>query len=202
MTKAITNAVAIVPAAGNGERLGRVAKALLRTESGETFLERIVARANAVGIHRVVVATGGRFAAPVAAAAKAVGAQVVFNPEAQAGMGSTIAAAFTALLDDEIAVDPTACALMWPVDHPHVLVPTLHTLLHVWELGIHDVVIPTYFDRGGHPVFVARRRWPAMVGAAVAPRGARSILSSMRCERVAVLDAGVVRDIDTPSDMN
>jgi CTP:molybdopterin cytidylyltransferase MocA len=80
--------VAVVLAAGSGMRLGGVAKALLR-DGHLTFLERIAATLEEVDCQELIVVVGPPFADAVAAAARALDAQVIVNPQPERGMASS-----------------------------------------------------------------------------------------------------------------
>src|SRR5580704_975734 len=116
---------AVVLAAGEGTRLGGVAKALLGGD--RPFLARIVATAREVGTREVVVVVAPPYGDAVAAAARELGATPVWNPEPARGMASSIALGFAAL--DADAVGDADAAWLWPVDHPAVQAGTLRALI-------------------------------------------------------------------------
>jgi len=63
------------------------------------------------------------------------------------------------------------------------------------------VAQPRFGDRGGHPPLVARALWARLAGCAALDGGARTVIAAADVVRVAVDDPGVVRDIDTPLDL-
>src|SRR5262249_50640782 len=153
-----TGAFAVIPsfvilAAGAGTRLGGVAKALLRTRAGTTFLEQIATTAGGDG----VVVVGPPFGAEVAAHARELRPGVVENPHPERGMASSIALGFAALY-------PGDAAWLWPVDHPDVTADTLAKL--VAALGTHAAARPVVNGRGGHPPLVASALWPKLAACA------------------------------------
>ena len=178
---------AVVLAAGAGQRLGGVAKALLPAGDA-TFLGRIAATARAAGVAELWVVVGPPHGAAVAAAARALGAHVVENPAPARGMASSIALGFAAL---PRALD---AAFLWPVDHPWVAPATVAALIAAGE------AVPTYGGRGGHPPLVGRVHFAALAGAAEHPDGARGVLRGA-LPRLAVDDPAVVRDVDLPADL-
>jgi CTP:molybdopterin cytidylyltransferase MocA len=186
MDRAVT-AWCVVLAAGRGERLGGVAKALLRA-GDRSFLRAVHDTARAGGVARVVVVIGPPFGDAVAAEAGALGAEIVVNPDPGRGMASSVALGFAHVIGrgDE--------ALLWPVDHPHVAARTVVALRE----AVADVVVPRFGGRGGHPALVSAAVWPAL--AACPPGGAREVLADPRFRRIdlEVDDPGVVRDVDTP----
>lgn len=187
------NGLAVVLAAGQGSRMGGVAKALLDA-GGESFLARVCAGARAAGLRPVVV-TGGRFAEVVAAAARALGADVAENPAPERGMASSIATGIAAARPDEDG------ALIWPVDHPSVQPAAVAALLACATPAV--VVVPQHAGRGGHPVWFGRAWFAALVDPALDARGgARSLLArdDPRVIRVNIADPGVSYDVDSPSD--
>ncbi|HEY3803843.1 MAG TPA: nucleotidyltransferase family protein [Kofleriaceae bacterium] len=185
---------AVILAAGAGTRLGGVAKALLPTAHGGTFLGHVVETARAAGTETIVVVVGPPFGADVAAHAGTLGIGVVENPEPARGMASSIALGFAALLE-------TTCdrAWLWPVDHPDVSLETLRALLAA--LGEHAAAKPIVGGRGGHPPLIARRLFELLATCAQLPHGARDVLGGADTISVDVRDAGSVRDVDTPEDL-
>ena len=196
MTGAVGIAAVIV-AAGSGRRLGGVAKALLPYRGG-TYLGAIAATARAVGLADAVVVVGEPFGQEVAAHARQLGLRVRVNPAPDRGMASSVALGFAA-----IASGPAAAAWLWPVDHPAVTAATLGRLIEALGEGHGraEVARPRYRGRGGHPPLVARAVWPRLAGCAGAPGGARDVLRAARLVAIDVDDPGVVRDVDTPADL-
>ena len=187
---------AVILAAGAGQRLGGVAKALLPYR-GQSYLAAIAATARAVGLVDAVVVVGAPFGADVAAHARQLGLRVRVNPDPARGMASSVALGFAA-----IANGPAAAAWLWPVDHPAVAEATLRQLVAALAAGDGaEVAQPRYRDAGGHPPLIARALWPRLAACAGAPGGARDVLHAARRLAVDVDDPGVVRDVDTPGDL-
>jgi CTP:molybdopterin cytidylyltransferase MocA len=184
---------AVILAAGAGRRLGGVAKALLPYR-GQSYLAAIAAAARAVGLVDAVVVVGEPFGADVAAHARQLGLRVRVNPDPAQGMASSVALGFAA-----IANGPAAAAWLWPVDHPAVTEATLAAVLAAFP-G-HEVAQPRYHGRGGHPPLIARALWPRLAACASEPGGARDVIRGSTLIAVEVDDPGVVRDVDTPADL-
>ncbi len=181
---------AVILAAGSGSRLGGVAKALLR-RGAQTYLGAIATTAREVGSDALVV-VGPPYGEAVAEHARALGLRIAYNPDPARGMASSIAIGFAALRDG-------AMAWLWPVDHPAVAASTLRLL--VAALGDHEVAQPRFGDRGGHPPLIARALWGKLAACGELDGGARAVIAAADVVRVAVDDPGVVRDIDTPLDL-
>ncbi len=184
---------AVILAAGAGRRLGGVAKALL-THGGRSYLAAIAATARSVGLIDAVVVVGAPFGTEVAAHARQLGLRVRVNPAPERGMASSVALGFAA-----IANGPAAAAWLWPVDHPAVTEATLRQLIEA--LADREVAQPRYRGAGGHPPLITRELWPRLAACAGAPGGARDVLRAAARVEVEVDDAGVVRDVDTPADL-
>jgi molybdenum cofactor cytidylyltransferase len=187
----------VILAAGAGTRLGGVAKASLRRPDGRTFLESIVGTAREVGAGEVVVVVGAPFGDAVGAAVIALGCTPAENPEPQRGMASSVAIGFAAL--DRLAAPTCTTAWLWPVDHPAVSPATLRRLIA--SLGDHAAARPTFAGRGGHPPLIARSLWSALASCADVEGGARTVLAAADVVDLPVEDREVVRDIDTPADL-
>jgi CTP:molybdopterin cytidylyltransferase MocA len=184
---------AVIVAAGAGRRLGGVAKALLQ-HRGRSYLETIAATAGAVGLVDAVVVVAAPFGDEVAAHARQLDLRVAVNPAPERGMASSVALGFAAL-----ASGAASHAWLWPVDHPAVAAATLRQLL--LQAGDSEVVQPRFRGRGGHPPLIARALWSRLTGCAAAPDGARGVVRAARVTTVDVDDPGVVRDVDTPADL-
>ena len=197
MTDAATGPgiAAVILAAGAGQRLGGVAKALLPHPAG-SYLAAIAATARAVGLVDAVVVVGAPFGDEVAAHARQLGLRVRVNPAPERGMASSVALGFAA-----IAGGPAAAAWLWPVDHPAIEAATLRRLVDAfYAAGDAEVVRPIHRGRGGHPPLVARALWPALAACADHPDGARGVLRAARAIAIEVDDPGVVHDVDTADD--
>jgi CTP:molybdopterin cytidylyltransferase MocA len=92
MTDAATGPgiAAVILAAGAGQRLGGVAKALLPHPAG-SYLAAIAATAREVGLVDAVVVVGAPFGDEVAAHARQLGLRVRVNPAPERGMASSVA---------------------------------------------------------------------------------------------------------------
>ena len=198
MTEAATGRgiAAVILAAGAGQRLGGVAKALLPLPAG-CYLAAIAATARAVGLVDAVVVVGAPFGEEVAAHARQLGLRVRVNPAPERGMASSVALGFAA-----IAGGPAAAAWLWPVDHPAVTAGTLRRLIGALdEAGAAaEVARPRFRGTGGHPPLIARAVWPALAACADQADGARGVLRAARVIAVDVDDPAVIHDVDTPAD--
>lgn len=188
---------AVILAAGEGRRLGGVAKALLPHPAG-SYLAAIAATARSVGLVDAVVVVGAPFGDEVAAHARQLGLRVRVNPAPARGMASSVALGFAA-----IAGGPAAAAWLWPVDHPAVTAGTLRRLIAALDgtagAGA-EVARPCHRGCGGHPPLIARAVWPALAACAGRVDGARGVLRAARAVAVEVDDPGVIHDVDTPAD--
>jgi CTP:molybdopterin cytidylyltransferase MocA len=101
------------------------------------------------------------------------------------------------------AIDPNATIVLHPGDHPQVAPATLRTLTD-WSLQRPvTAIIPEHAGRGGHPVLI-----PPNIAALIlthdCPRGlAQFWLDHPElCHRIAVDDATMLHDVDTPAELN
>lgn len=113
------------------------------------------------------------------------------NPQADTGMASSIACAVAATAD----ADGWAILL---ADMPCIRPATLTTLADNWLS--HEVTVPTYQNRHGHPVIFSRN-WFSALCALRGDQGARGLLrDNPRVYHLPTDDAGVCFDIDTEGD--
>jgi molybdenum cofactor cytidylyltransferase len=186
---------AIVLAAGASSRMGGAGPKALLTLDGETFLARIVASLQHLGVAPVLVVTGAPHAALIEAALPA-GATPVRNPDPGRGMASSIASGLEALGGG------VASVLVWPVDTPAVRPKTVARLLEVAAGDPERFVQPTHGGRGGHPLLVPGSSRAALLShLSIAPLRAFLQAEPARVLRLPVDDPGVLRDVDTPEDL-
>jgi molybdenum cofactor cytidylyltransferase len=190
--------VAIVPAAGKGERFGASPK-LWADVSGEPLLNRTIISLLEAGVDRVIVvlaperATDRERLTRVAALADPR-VEIVTNPDPARGMFSSIHAGLHVVG----AGDPI---LVLPGDMPFVRATTVAAVIAVCA-RTGRVVTARYGDRSGHPVAL-----PARLGRDILAKDASATLSAVLRdiggprEFVDVDDAGVVRDVDVMGDL-
>jgi CTP:molybdopterin cytidylyltransferase MocA len=188
-------AAAVILAAGEGQRLGGACKATLSTQGGKTFVQAVAEAARAGGCGRVVVVAADPHLEATRKAAEGVCDDVVVNPDPSRGMSSSILVGLAAL-------DPSSfdVALVWPVDVPYVKPETVASVLK--DSTRERIVIPTYLGHGGHPTAFGADVWPEFEPA-MAHQGAKTVLHKdpSRVARIALVDPGLVKDIDTPEDL-
>jgi CTP:molybdopterin cytidylyltransferase MocA len=184
--------VAVVLAAGGGRRIGGP-KALLRHE-GQYLVERAIAVARAGGCETVVVVIGAQ-ADRVRELANLDGVLVVENPAWSKGMGTSLGAGLTALLESGVPAD---AALVMLVDTPGI---TPAAVARVIALPYRAALVSaTYSGRRGHPVMLGRDHWTGVTALATGDVGARAYLSAHagRVQTVSCDDVADDTDIDTP----
>ena len=138
----VNDVAAILLAAGQSRRMGAF-KPLLPF-GDKTVIESCLDYLREAGIEDIVVVLGHR-ADEVRDAIKDV--TIAVNPDPASEMGASIAAGVQALPETAKAV---VIAL---VDHPAIPANTVSKVIDVWRQGAR-IVIPTWQDRGGHPVLV------------------------------------------------
>ena len=180
---------AVVLAAGEGRRMG-APKVSARLPDGRTFLQAVLATVRAAGVDevRVVVGPGTQ--------ASADDATLVLNPRPEAGMLSSVRAGVRA------APAGTRALLLWPVDHPHVRAATVRRLIEAHAHTGAPVVVPVHGGRRGHPTLFDAALLPELLEAPD-DVGARAVVHAHEQElcELAVEDAGVIADLDTPADL-
>ena len=136
----------------------------------------------------------------VAVAAALIGRpyhQVLSDPDA--AMFESIRAGLAAAAQ----IDPQATVVLQPGDHPDVAAATLKALIAAAAAHRDCAVMPEFEHHGGHPVLIP----PSVVRLvlqAECPGGLRQfwIDHPGLCVRLPVDDSGVIRDINTPEQLN
>ena len=121
--------------------------------------------------------------------------QIVTNPQANKGMGTSLAAGIKA----------TANADGWLIalaDMPWVKSDTIQALLTRIEKGA-SIVAPEYAGRRGNPVGFSSQ-WFKPLQTLSADIGARDLIANHldQLELMTTEDAGVLKDIDYPNDLS
>lgn len=122
------------------------------------------------------------------------GLQIVENPLADEGMGTSLAA----------GVNATADAGGWIIalaDMPWIQATTITALADRMKNGA-SMVAPEYEGQRGHPVGFSSR-WRQPLQALSGDKGAWDLITnhSHELELLATEDAGVVKDVDHPQDL-
>ncbi|MBP2477370.1 nicotine blue oxidoreductase [Crossiella equi] len=181
----------LVLAAGAGRRYG-LPKALARTPSGESFLERATATLAEAGCAPVYAVLGAA-AGQVRATARLPGVTTLDNPDWPTGMGGSLRVGLAALTDDVDAV------LVVPVDMPGL---TPAAVRRVLALAAPEALAAASFDGvRGHPVLFGRAHWAGAAASATGDAGARSYLREHPPVLVACEDVAEGSDVDTPNQL-
>jgi molybdenum cofactor cytidylyltransferase len=129
----------------------------------------------------------------VAAALRALGCEMTVCPDADTGMGASLAHAIAASLPD---------AQGWVIalgDMPFVDTATVKALCDALAAGA-GIAVPVCEGRRGNPVGFGALHLPALL-ALTGDEGARRIVRGSPVVEVEVGDAGIFRDIDTVADL-
>ncbi len=188
----------ILLAAGRGRRYAGAAggqdKLLAPLANGVPVVAAAAAtlRAATTRVVAITRADNDRVAALLAQAGCEV---VTIDPRAD-GMGDSLAAAARHVMQTAGA-DIHAC-LVALGDMPWIRPDTCLRVAQAARL--HPIVAPVWRGQRGHPVAFQRSIWPALA-ALSGDVGARAVLSRRGVTELAVDDAGVCADVDTPDDL-
>ena len=185
----------IVLAAGRGSRFGADAHKLAQPLGDSSVLAATIANALASRLH-VVVVTTERFSAvarsSVAARDVVVLGEVGAADAGATGMGLSIAAG--------VNVSPDASGwLVLPGDMPIVQPATLQAVAR--GLDEHSIVFAQHHGRRGHPVGFGAELYSELAVLS-GDEGARRLVARYPAFGIELDDAGVLVDIDTPSDLD
>ena len=181
----MTEAMAVILAAGEGKRMG-LPKALLEYEKGRTFLAHLTSTFAKSGCEvRVVV---GKHAEDIVR--QHPDAHILENPDWAAGQFSSIKLGLRAALDDKADV-----ILLHPVDMPFIRASTIAALLR--ELDGNDGAVPEFEGAVGHPLALSRAAAEKVLAMDDVPHmeAAQKRLSIVH---VRTKDPSVLVDLNTP----
>ena len=146
------------------------------------------------GIDDVVVVAGHR-AAELAKALKDRPVRCVINEKYEQGMYESVVTGVRALAAD------TAAFFLLPVDVPLVKNRTIRLLVRHFAAGTKKILYPAFQGKRGHPPLISTEFVPEIITGG-RPDGLRSLLAEYEAAAadVAVLDEGVLLDMDMPED--
>jgi molybdenum cofactor cytidylyltransferase len=184
--------VAIVPAAGKGERFGG-AKLVARI-NGEVLIDVTLRSLLDGGVGHVIVVMAPGVSLDEAKLLQDARVQTVVNDDPSRGMFSSIQVGLAAAGGDPVVI--------LPADMPFVQSRTVAAVLDAC-VRQRVVIVPADAGRRGHPI-----AFPAALRDAVLRASAdstlKAALAATHAERVElpVDDPGILRDVDTPADLN
>lgn len=188
---------AVILAAGFSSRM-RGLKPLLPLGS-TTVLDHCVQLFQEGGINDVVVVTGHR-TAEISGLARCCGARPVYNPDFAAGM-------FTSIQTGMRALSPRSRGFfLLPVDIPLVRPATIKLLTKAFAATSPLIAYPIFAGKRGHPPLIATELVPDLIVQHHPEGGLRSLLAAIEAHHpaqvrnVAVADAHILFDMDTPDD--
>ena len=187
----MNNVAAILLAAGQSSRMGAF-KPLLPF-GNKTVIERCIDYLHNGSVETIVAVVGHR-ADEVRQKLDQQALLFALNPDPKSEMGASIAAGVRELPEQCQAVVIALC------DYPAVPAAVVTTLLETWKEGAR-LVIPTWQDRGGHPVLVDLSFKSELLELS-SNGGLRSLFEAHKndVKRVAVASPFIARDMDTWDD--
>ena len=159
----------------------------------KTVIECCIDYLRAGGIETIVVVLGHR-ADELRQRLEKHNVSFALNPDPNSEMGASIAAGVSELPD---SAEATLIALS---DHPAVPATVVSRLIDTWTNGA-PIVIPTWQNRGGHPVLVDLRFKPELLNLS-STGGLRALFERHQTEvqRIEVDSPFIARDMDTWDD--
>lgn len=188
---AVTNAFAVVLAAGSASRFGAT-KQLARYH-GEPLVRQAVRVAEQVCGRRSLLLTGCDWQ-DVSEACRPLQGFFVHNEEYRQGIGNSIACAVRAVRQAADAI------LLLLADQPLITDAHLRSLLGTWAAAPDTIVASTYAATLGPPVVFPSRFFPELLNLR-GDTGARSILQANGGDVRAIAFADANVDIDYPDDL-
>ena len=191
------SSIAIVPAAGSGTRFGAPLK-LLAAVDGVPMLERTLRSLLDAGVEAVVVVVAPDADLPGIAAFGDARVTRVVNPDPGRGMFSSIQ---IGAAHASTGARPSGPVLIHPADMPFVTPGTVDQVCRACR-DSGRIVAAAFGGKRGHPVAM-----PASVLDQIRTAPPSSTLSDVLDRApegrttIDVADAGVLRDVDVPSDL-
>jgi molybdenum cofactor cytidylyltransferase len=187
----VKSCTAILLAAGQSKRMGAF-KPLLPF-GNRTVIESCIDYLREGGVETIVVVLGHR-ADEVRKTIEKYDVSFAFNPDPNSEMGASIAAGIRELSETAQATLIALC------DHPAVPASVVSTLIDAWTNDAR-LLIPTWKNRGGHPVLVDLDFKPELLNLG-SSGGLRALFEahSNEVRRIEVDSPFIARDMDTWDD--
>ncbi|MBK9122562.1 MAG: putative selenium-dependent hydroxylase accessory protein YqeC [Chloroflexi bacterium] len=185
---------AVVLAAGMSTRMGQP-KQLLPWRDNRTIIEHIVEQLIKARVDPIVVVTGHN-AKEVKAVLAPWDVTVVNNRAYKTGeMLSSLKTGLAAMPAH------TAAALMVLGDQPALQTRVVNRIVLTHAEAQHELIVPSYDMRRGHPVLIGRRYWNEIIslGPSTTPRVFFDRFAD-HIHYVEIDNDSILRDIDTPQD--
>jgi len=186
----IERVAGIVLAAGASTRMGRP-KQLLEWQ-GQPFVSCVARTALSAGLYPVIVVTGAQ-AAAVRSAVEDLEIQVVFNPEWEAGQGTSLRTGLQAVQEE------IGAAVFLLSDQPHIQPTLLRSLVERHQHTLSPVVAPLVAGKRANPVLFDRLTFPDLEKIS-GDTGGRAVFSRYPIEWLEWQDESVLLDVDSPAD--
>jgi len=182
----------IILSGGESRRMG-TPKALLKY-GGSNFVAAIADKLAGAGVEDISIVLGGN-TEKILPNLKKKNLKTIINADWRGGQITSLRAALRKTDGEALAV------IVSLIDHPGVEVSTIRSLLEEFLAGGHDIIIPEYNGRGGHPAVFGRSVFAALLDTSLKD-GARGVIrsGSFRVKKLRVNDPFIRQDIDTPED--
>lgn len=190
--------VAVLPAAGASRRMGR--PKLLLPFNGGPLVAGVVNALLGGGVEEIVLVTAPEDE-DLRGWARRSGVESAVNPDPGRGMLSSIREGIAALGGAAELGQRGVTLLISPADLPNLQAETVIELLRRMRESGAPLAEPVFHGKRGHPLAIASRLIPEIetLDPEVGLRQIRNRHEAWLLE-VAVEDAGVVQDVDTPED--
>ncbi|SEB00570.1 nucleotidyltransferase family protein [Pedobacter hartonius] len=185
----------IILAAGPSSRLGQP-KQLLSYQDKSLLMHTIDASKNAVD-GSVLVILGGNYQL-IAESIEHTGIRIVYNPDWEEGMSSSIRKGLQGLMDEHTDLEGV---ILTVCDQPFLTARVLTALQHKANITGKNIVASAYGGTLGTPVLFTRRHFDDLM-ALKGPEGAKKLLKKYDEELASVPFENGEIDIDTMDDYN
>ena len=189
--------IGLLLAAGSGSRMG-LAKALVRDETGTSWVVRQSRVLRDGGCSQVTVVLGAEYAAAAAALGDEPVA-VVRNDSWAEGMGSSLRLALTGAVASRSDPGDAGAALVALVDTPGMTSEVVRRIIRL--AGPAALARATYHGVPGHPVLIGRQHWAAVAASVEGDQGARAYLIEHEATLVECADLASGDDVDEPDQL-
>lgn len=185
---------ALILAGGKSERFG--APKVLQSFKNIPFLMRIVDALRQAEIQSIFLVLGHQADKIIKKLPKIEDLKIVFNEDYECGQFSSLQAGIRNLPADSLG------CLVCLIDQPQIQSGVVQNILAESNLNLDKIIIPTFNNRGGHPVYIPNNLFQEIKN--TSPKTSlRAVFLNHNdlIHRLTVENALILEDIDTPGDL-
>lgn len=185
---------AVIQAAGKGSRFHSDQYKLLAPVSGIPMILRTLDPVMQAAFDEIIVVIGAH-CDEMRRTLLDYPVKIIENKEWESGQSSSLSAGVRAIKN----TSDRACLMLG--DQPFLKAETLRALLTSSDNHPSEIIVPFYQEKRGNPIIVPSSRYDQLLELTKGDQGGKQLLITAGYYELSVADEGILRDIDTVSDL-